>query len=157
MRNQCPVSDAAGIHCTRTTDDHEGLKHTNVFGDFGPYPDSPEFKQYGTNSTAADEVRAGADRRSTRRGSILMPDLDATDNCPLAPSCATCSGSTGLSVQTISTSVGVCCVTLCRGCTEAGATPGMTLVGAVHGSLDHCMHLGIDADQMAQLMQEEAR
>jgi hypothetical protein len=85
-----------------------------------------------------------------------MPSLDDTTRCPVDDTCATCGSPTNLAVATAETAVGVFCVTLCGTCGDDGALPrGRSWPGAVHASLEHCGHLGIDADQMADLMEKE--
>lgn len=77
-------------------------------------------------------------------------DLDDTGNCPLEPACRTCGTSEGLAVATAQTVVGVYCLTTCPGC--AAERMSVSPVKAVKLSLEHCAHLGIDADEMAAAM-----
>lgn len=79
----------------------------------------------------------------------MTVDLDDTRACPVAASCAACEGVDGLGVGTLETPVGVFCVTLCDECVDAGRLPRLAAVEAVRATLDHCGHLGIDADMMA--------
>lgn len=81
-----------------------------------------------------------------------MIDLDDISNCPLAGTCAVCGNTEDLDVGTLGTPVGVFCITLCPACVEYDQTPRLTPVAAVRASLEHCAHLGIDADQMAEAM-----
>lgn len=82
-------------------------------------------------------------------------DLDDTSRCPLAPECAGCGAAAGLRVWTAGArTLGVFCTTLCEACELAPPARRSTLavlelVGA------HCGHLGIDLDQMAELLEAE--
>jgi hypothetical protein len=77
-------------------------------------------------------------------------NLDDTARCPVASECATCAGTKDLAVVTVETPVGVLCCTLCVICGDDGERlPVLSWSGAVGASLQHCQHLGIDADQMA--------
>ncbi|HEX8200627.1 MAG TPA: hypothetical protein VF590_09075 [Isosphaeraceae bacterium] len=82
-----------------------------------------------------------------------MPvDLDDTTNCPIADACEGCGSTHDLRVVTAETMVGVYCLTLCAA-DRVRPTPNSTSAPqAVHRSLEHCGHLGIDADQMAAAM-----
>lgn len=81
-----------------------------------------------------------------------MIDLDDTTNCPEGESCISCRGTLDLAVATIGSPVGVFCVTLCYACVRWEEMPRFSAVSAVRASLEHCGHLGIDADQMAEEM-----
>lgn len=81
--------------------------------------------------------------------------LDDITRCPVADQCATCAGTNDLSVATAETPVGVLCLTLCRVCVDDGERlPVMSFPRAIDLSLLHCGHLGIDADEMARLMEQ---
>lgn len=81
-----------------------------------------------------------------------MTILDDTSRCPLGPLCLTCSAR-GSVIVTVETPVGVFCCTLCGTCSrDGGRLPVLGWAQAVRMSLDHCAHLGIDADGMARLM-----
>lgn len=86
----------------------------------------------------------------------MSVDLDDTRSCPVGPACVACEGVDGLGVSTLETPVGVLCVTLCDACVDAGRLPGLAAATAVGRVLDHCGHLGIDADRMAAVMAAEA-
>lgn len=89
-----------------------------------------------------------------------MIDLDDTSNCPLAAECAYCGverGADGLAVTTVEAVVGVFCLTVCRDCARTRIRSKVGLVQMVKLSLEHCGHLGIDADEMAALMEVERR
>lgn len=83
-----------------------------------------------------------------------MIDLDDTSGCPLQPTCVGCNGATELRLETVQTPVGVFCLTLCPECRPADqvASWSFPVVWAVERSLEHCEHLGITADEMAQAM-----
>jgi hypothetical protein len=82
--------------------------------------------------------------------------LDDTDSCPVAASCEGCGSTWRLSVVTAQTSVGVHCVTWCGVCAENGRLPAVgSWVQAIERSGAHAVHLGIDVDQMAEMMAEE--
>jgi len=78
-------------------------------------------------------------------------DLDDVSGCPLDSSCICCRGTAkqGLRVCTVGSPVGVFCVTMCSACIESDELPNFAVVSAVRAVLEHCSHLGIDADQMA--------
>jgi hypothetical protein len=80
--------------------------------------------------------------------------LDDTNNCPLADRCEGCGSTHDLAIVTVETMVGVHCMTICSA-DRIRPLPKRSLVGAVHRALEHCGHLGIDADEMAHLMDEE--
>lgn len=83
-----------------------------------------------------------------------MSRLDDTARCPEAATCATCEGTTDLAVATVETTVGVYCTTLCGRCGEAGNMPRPpSWTAAIGLVMAHCDHLGIDADEMAALLE----
>lgn len=84
-----------------------------------------------------------------------MISLDDTSNCPLNESCVYCGTIQELVVATLESPVGVFCMTMCDECGERGRLPGFPVAHAVRASLEHCGHLGIDADEMAALMEAE--
>lgn len=78
-------------------------------------------------------------------------DLFDTSNCPRGSRCERCGDSTAEHVvATMETPVGVLCLTLCPVCARAGEGPRLKLPTAARLVGDHCMHLGIDVDQMAE-------
>lgn len=92
-------------------------------------------------------------------------DLDDTRLCPIADRCAVCGQpipdgpgrvlDRGL-VRTAESQLGVMCLTLCHSCVDAGRpVPGMSVMEVVDAVMAHCEHLGIDADEMAALMEGE--
>jgi hypothetical protein len=86
-------------------------------------------------------------------------DLDDTGDCPLGDLCSSCGAGrregAELLVRTIGSPLGVFCVTMCVVCIEWDDFPNLALVTAIQRTLDHCRHLGIDADEMAMLMEKE--
>lgn len=82
----------------------------------------------------------------------MSVDLDDTTNCPPAVACEVCGSAHGLRVVTVETIVGVYCVTLCAADRVRPVANKTSATQAVHRALDHCEHLGIDADEMARLM-----
>lgn len=87
-------------------------------------------------------------------------DVDATDGCPSAPACVSCSAGDqlDLAVHTARTPVGVYCVTLCWSCAEAAALPRIGgWAAAVELVLAHCAHLGCDCDEMAAALVDEGQ
>ena len=82
--------------------------------------------------------------------------LDDTSNCPLGARCESCGSADNRTVCTATTLVGVICLTLCDRCANSSLTPRLAAATAARFVLDHCSHLGIDADQMEALMKKEA-
>ena len=83
-------------------------------------------------------------------------NLDDTTNCPIGARCESCGTTAPRSVHTATTPVGVICLTLCARCASSSLTPRLAAASAARFVLDHCSHLGIDADQMEALMKKEA-
>jgi hypothetical protein len=85
-------------------------------------------------------------------------DLHNTANCPLGHRCESC-GTTGqgLAVKTATTALGVLCLTLCPRCAASSVAPPIGIGTAVRFVMQHCAHLGIDADEMAAAMDDEVR
>lgn len=84
-------------------------------------------------------------------------DLDDISRCPVAEVCSCCGEPGELSVITFDTAVGVVCATACAFCAALGAVPYLPGIQAVGASLGHCVHLGIDADEMARLIEAPRR
>jgi hypothetical protein len=86
-------------------------------------------------------------------------DLDDTTHCPIAGRCEHCGRVAGeLGVATLGTPLGVYCATLCEACADPGALgrpppPQMSWGEAAQRVGEHCEHLGIDLDQMAEALQ----
>lgn len=85
----------------------------------------------------------------------MSVDVDDTSNCPLGDECASCGTRDDLAVSTLGIPMGVLCMTLCGDCAEAGRRPKMYLVPGAEKVLEHCGHLGIDADEMAAALDRE--
>ncbi|SRR6266540_3181815 len=98
-------------------------------------------------------------------------DLDDTIRCPILGHCEHCGRVVAdLAVATLGTPLGVYCATLCDQCAEPelqttkGRTPGgligtrppMSWGEAASRVGEHCEHLGIDLDQMADALKAEA-
>lgn len=58
-------------------------------------------------------------------------------------------------MRTVGSPVGVFCVTMCSACVMWDQLPNFAVVSAVNAALEHCGHLGIDADQMAAAMEAD--
>lgn len=88
--------------------------------------------------------------------STVPVDLHDTENCPLRDRCQSCGYQRpGLTVTTASTALGVHCTTACPDCLAAGIAPPLPPSSVVRLVMDHCGHLGIDADEMADQLQAE--
>jgi hypothetical protein len=84
--------------------------------------------------------------------------LDDTSRCPVADTCASCPSNEDLAVATAETPVGVYCLTLCASCADAGRLPRPRSAPAtVLLVMEHCGHLGITADEAAELLDAEKR
>jgi hypothetical protein len=82
--------------------------------------------------------------------------LGPVARCPLAARCEACGGGRALEVATYQTPVGVFCATACGRCVAAGNPPPVRSWGQVCERVGaHCEHLGIDLDQMADILQAE--
>lgn len=84
-----------------------------------------------------------------------MIRLYDTTRCPTAATCETCGSTDGLVVVTARTMVGVLCLTLCGRCRQAEDVPARGAYDAVRAVLAHCEHVGVTADQAAQMLAEE--
>lgn len=84
----------------------------------------------------------------------MAVDLADISRCPVAALCSCC-GEPGeaMRVMVATTQVGVFCTSVCGFCAELGAVPWLATIEAVGASLGHCVHLGIDADEMARLIE----
>lgn len=86
----------------------------------------------------------------------MAVDVYATDRCPLGVRCESCGVERDdLAVATAETPLGVLCVTLCPRCAGADVAPPVSVGTAVRLVMQHCAHLGIDADQMAAALAED--
>lgn len=85
-------------------------------------------------------------------------DLDDTHRCPCGIVCQSCGyESAHPTVTTVTTMLGVYCVTVCPRCLSEGNAPAAQAASTVvRLVLSHCLHLGIDADDMADILATEA-
>lgn len=84
-----------------------------------------------------------------------MIALDDTTRCNAQGFCEVCDRRDGAAMRTVNTVCGVACVELCDECIEEDAIPRWSLSFCVSRVLDHCEHLGIDADRMADALARE--
>ena len=83
-------------------------------------------------------------------------DLEDTSRCPLGHRCESCGAERDdLAVSTAATLLGVLCLTLCPRCLAFGEMPRLAAGTAVRLVVQHCTHLGIDVNEMAEAMKEE--
>lgn len=87
-----------------------------------------------------------------------MISLDDTSRCPIGVRCESCGAEgPGLTVHTVELGrLGVACLTLCPRCAEADTAPPVAVGTAVRIVGQHCAHLGITLDEMAELLTEQA-
>lgn len=76
-------------------------------------------------------------------------DPDDTRRCPLGDACDTCGAVDDLAVGTGETPLGICCLTLCGSCAEAGDTPSWSIPVAMGRVIEHADHLGTNLDALA--------
>jgi hypothetical protein len=88
---------------------------------------------------------------------MTKPDpLGPSPRCPRTGRCEACGTPRGLEVATYQTVVGVFCATVCWRCLRVGNPPQVRSCGqACERVADHCQHLGLDLDQMADLLEGE--
>jgi hypothetical protein len=80
---------------------------------------------------------------------MAAADLDDTTRCPVATWCESCNRTEDLYVVTADSGMGgVFCMTLCGECCER-PLPQFGVLEATTRVAEHCGHLGIDLDQMA--------
>jgi hypothetical protein len=85
-------------------------------------------------------------------------DLDDTSRCPLGVRCEACGAEAErLAVCTAELGrLGVACLTMCPRCAAGGTgavvAASVSVSTAVRLVLQHCAHLGVDADDMAELL-----
>ena len=81
-------------------------------------------------------------------------DLDDTTGCPLGVRCEACGAETeGLAVVTAELgALGVACLTMCARCASSGVAPPVAVTTAARLVAQHAGHLGIDLDEMADLL-----
>jgi hypothetical protein len=82
-------------------------------------------------------------------------DLDRTDHCPLGVRCESCGVERDdLAMSTVELDrLGVACLTMCPRCAGSGVVPPVAVGTAVRLVMQHCIHLGIDLDEMAAAME----
>jgi hypothetical protein len=86
-----------------------------------------------------------------------LDPLGPSPRCSWAGRCEACGGTCGLEVATYQTPVGVFCATVCHRCVAAGNAPPVRSWGRACERVGaHCQHLGIDLDQMADLLYPDA-
>jgi hypothetical protein len=85
---------------------------------------------------------------------VSAVNLDDTSRCPLGVRCEACGAERDdLAVYTANLSqLGVACLTLCPRCAGSGVVPPVSVGTAVRLTAQHCMHLGITVDEMAEAM-----
>jgi hypothetical protein len=84
--------------------------------------------------------------------------LGPSHRCPRAGRCEACGRGWGMEVATYQTPVGVFCATVCGPCVAAGNPPRIRSWGQACQRVGaHCEHLGLDLDQMADLLEAERR
>ena len=80
-------------------------------------------------------------------------NLDDTSRCPLGHRCESCGTDRGeLAVSTATSRLGVMCLTLCRRCAAFDDVLPVSVGTAVRLVMQHCEHLGIDGDEMDELL-----
>ena len=85
----------------------------------------------------------------------MAVDLDDTTACPVGQRCENCGPTEDLGAVTGQCPVGVFCLTLCLACERLSPPdPSARWSGATRRVLTHCGHLGIDADQMADAVDD---
>jgi hypothetical protein len=83
-------------------------------------------------------------------------DLDDTSRCPVGVRCESCGTEHGsLEVETARSQLGVMCLTLCRRCAAFDDLMPVSVGTAVRLVGQHCEHLGIDVDTMAEAMERD--
>jgi hypothetical protein len=87
------------------------------------------------------------------------PDrLGPSAACPWVGRCEACGTTRAPEVATYQTPVGAFCATVCGRCLRVGMAPAVRSWGqACERVGDHCQHLGLDLDQMADLLEAERR
>lgn len=82
-----------------------------------------------------------------------MADLDDTSNCQLARECDACHSDEDLELATITTPLGVACITACDHCLDVGLLPKFSWQEAAERVAGHAQHLGLTIDEVADLAQ----
>jgi hypothetical protein len=68
--------------------------------------------------------------------------------------CETCSSEMELNLEAVTSTAGVYCVTICDECTMFNRFPRLSAAAAAEHVLEHCRHLSITADRMAELLDQ---
>lgn len=86
-------------------------------------------------------------------------DIDDTSRCPLGHRCESCGAERDdLAVTTaLFGPIGVACVTMCPRCARSLQAPPVAVATAVRLVGQHCEHVGITVDDMAELLDDEAK
>jgi hypothetical protein len=84
-------------------------------------------------------------------------DFGDTSRCPRGHRCEACGAErTDLAVLTVALDVlGVACLTLCPRCAGSSVVPPVSVGTAVRLVAQHCGHLGITVDQMAEALETD--
>lgn len=82
-------------------------------------------------------------------------DVFSTAGCPVGFRCEICGDATdGMVPVTAITPLGVLCVTACPRCGDSDMAPPVSIGTAVKLVMQHCIHLGITADEMRDALAE---
>jgi hypothetical protein len=80
-------------------------------------------------------------------------DLDDTSNCEPGRRCECCGTTGDITVVTAALGrLGVACLSMCPGCADSTVAPPVAVATAVRLVSQHCVHLGIDLDEMAEVL-----
>lgn len=81
-------------------------------------------------------------------------NLDDVSRCPLGLRCESCGAESGdVTVATADLGrLGVACFSLCARCRRSTVPPRIAVGTAMRLVGQHCVHLGIDVDQMAAVL-----
>jgi hypothetical protein len=84
-------------------------------------------------------------------------NLDDVSGCPLGVRCESCGVERDdLAVCTVQLDrLGVACLTMCPRCANSDVIPPVSVGTAVRLTMQHCQHLGITADDMAEVLEED--
>jgi len=86
-------------------------------------------------------------------------NLDDVSRCPLGVRCESCGVERDdLLVATATLDpLGVACLTMCPRCAGSDVAPPVSVATAARPVAQHCLHLGIDLDEMAERLEGGAR
>lgn len=83
----------------------------------------------------------------------MSADLNDTSRCPKGHRCESCGAADKrVAVKTLTTPLGVLCLTLCPRCAGSQVPPPITVGTVVRLVAQHCEHLGIDCNEMGAAM-----